>query len=78
MVGQVDEKGREVVGEGCLRGVWGGVVTDGGEMGSVCGNLCVRVVELREWLDSGSERRPLCRISAQVVLIALGIWVGRA
>ena len=53
MVCQVDEEGREVVGEGCLRGARGGVMTDGGEMESVCGNLCVMVAELREWLDSG-------------------------
>ena len=61
------------------RAAWGrsgGVVADGGEMGSVWRNLCGRVTEWREWLES--ERRPMCRMAAQVVSSALGIWVGRA
>ena len=49
----MDGEGRDVVGEGCLRGARGGVVADGGEMGSVWRNLCGRVTEWREWLEPG-------------------------
>ena len=49
--GSGGQGGAGVVGEGCLRDARGGVVADGGEMGSVWGNLW-RVADLREWLDS--------------------------
>ena len=48
IAGRVAGEGRDVAGAGCLRGVRGGVVADGGEM--VCGGIWVDLWE-GCWVD---------------------------
>ena len=78
MMGQVDGDGRDVVGEGCLRGARVGLWPIVGRWG-VCGETCVvGLLSGENGWNRGSERRPMCRMSAKVVSSVLGIWVERA